>query len=70
MITTGGYGLLLWGELMRNTKSYGVVSCWQEHRMLVHAEHTFERKQKKTITSSKKVTVIDLHKRRRCGEMT
>lgn len=32
---------------MRNTKSYGVVSCWQEHKMLVKAEHTFERKQKK-----------------------
>lgn len=25
---------------MRSTKSYGVVSCWQEHQMLVHAEHT------------------------------
>lgn len=32
---------------MRNTKSYGVVSCWQEHKMLVKAEHTFEKKQDK-----------------------
>ena len=35
---------------MRSTKSYGVVSCWQEHKMLVQAEHTFERKQKKKPT--------------------
>lgn len=31
---------------MRNTKSYGVVSCWQEHKMLVKAEHTYEKRQK------------------------
>ena len=31
---------------MRSTKSYGVVSCWQEHKMLVQAEHTYERKRK------------------------
>lgn len=29
---------------MRNTKSYGVVSGWQEHQMLVHAEHTYEER--------------------------
>jgi hypothetical protein len=29
---------------MRNTKSYGVVSCWQEHKMLVKAEHTYEQR--------------------------
>lgn len=34
---------------MRSTKSYGVVSCWQEHKMLVKAEHTFERNQKKKV---------------------
>ncbi len=32
---------------MRSTKSYGVVSCWQEHKMLVKAEHTFEKKRHK-----------------------
>lgn len=31
---------------MRSTKSYGVVSCWQEHKMLVHAEHTRQREKK------------------------
>ena len=31
---------------MRNTKSYGVVSCWQEHQMLVQAEHTRQREEK------------------------
>lgn len=31
---------------MRNTKSYGVVSGWQEHQMLVHAEHTRQREAK------------------------
>ena len=31
---------------MRSTKSYGVVSCWQEHQALVKAEHTYERKHK------------------------
>lgn len=34
---------------MRSTKSYGVVSCWQEHKMLVKAEHTFERKRKDEV---------------------
>lgn len=29
---------------MRNTRSYGVVSCWQEHKMLVQAEHTYEQR--------------------------
>lgn len=32
---------------MQSTKSYGVVSGWQEHKMLVKAEHTFEKKQHK-----------------------
>lgn len=31
---------------MKTTKSYGVVSGWQEHKMLVQAEHTYERKRK------------------------
>ena len=31
---------------MRNTKQYGLVSSWQEHQMLIHAEHTYERKHK------------------------
>ena len=31
---------------MRNTKQYGLVSGWQEHQMLIHAEHTYERKHK------------------------
>lgn len=31
---------------MKHTRSYGWVSGWQEHQMLVHAEHTFERRHK------------------------
>lgn len=31
---------------MRSTKQYGLVNSWQEHQMLVHAEHTYERKHK------------------------
>ena len=31
---------------MRSTKQYGLVNSWQEHQMLVHAEHTYERKRK------------------------
>lgn len=53
---------------MRSTKSYGVVSCWQEHKMLVKAEHTFERNQKKKGKPSKNV-FAGINKRR-CGEMT
>ena len=31
---------------MRSTKQYGLVNSWQEHKMLVKAEHTYERKHK------------------------
>ncbi len=31
---------------MRSTKQYGLVNSWQEHRMLVHAEHTRQREEK------------------------
>lgn len=31
---------------MRSTKQYGLVNSWQEHQMLVHAEHTYEERQK------------------------
>ena len=31
---------------MRSTKQYGLVNSWQEHQMLVKAEHTYERKHK------------------------
>lgn len=53
---------------MRSTKSYGVVSCWQEHKMLVKAEHTFERNQKQKGKSLK--PVFNENNKRRCGEMT
>ena len=48
---------------MRNTKSYGVVSCWQEHKMLVKAEHTYERehKQKKKLTGQR-LPAFKVHK--------
>lgn len=29
---------------MRSTKQYGLVNSWQEHKMLVHAEHTYEQR--------------------------
>ena len=32
---------------MRSTKQYGLVNSWQEHQMLVKAEHTFEKRQGK-----------------------
>ena len=32
---------------MRSTKQYGLVNSWQEHRMLVHAEHTYEKRHRK-----------------------
>ena len=38
---------------MRSTKQYGLVNSWQEHKMLVKAEHTFERKQKKKPTGER-----------------
>lgn len=57
---------------MRSTKQYGLVNSWQEHRMLVHAEHTYEKlhEKKEKPTYSKDVSAINLHKKRRCGEMT
>ena len=30
---------------MRSTKQYGLVNSWQEHQMLVHAEHTYQQRQ-------------------------
>ena len=53
---------------MRSTKQYGLVNSWQEHQMLVKAEHTYERKQKEKGKSSKNV-FAGINKRR-CGEMT
>lgn len=32
---------------MRSTKQYGLVNSWQEHQMLVHAEHTYEKRHRK-----------------------
>lgn len=37
---------------MRSTKQYGLVNSWQEHQMLVKAEHTYESKQKKKTVKS------------------
>lgn len=56
---------------MRSTKQYGLVNSWQEHQMLVKAEHTYEKlhKNKKKPVCSKNVSAINL-KKRRCGEMT
>ena len=39
---------------MKSTKSYGVVSGWQEHQMLVHAEHTRQSKEKQRHTDHRK----------------
>lgn len=39
---------------MRSTKSYGVVSCWQEHKMLVHAEHTRQREEERLHKNHRK----------------
>lgn len=30
---------------MRSTKQYGLVNSWQEHQMLVKAEHTYQQRQ-------------------------
>ncbi len=30
---------------MRSTKQYGLVNSWQEHKMLVKAEHTYQKRQ-------------------------
>lgn len=57
---------------MRSTKQYGLVNSWQEHQALVKAEHTYEKLHKKDNQPaySKNVSAINLHKKRRCGEMT
>lgn len=52
---------------MRSIKSYGVVSCWQEHKMLVHAEHTRQREEKQLhknierIRNMQKINVYKVH---------
>lgn len=49
---------------MRSTKQYGLVNSWQEHKMLVQAEHTYEKlhKKDKQPAYSKNVSAINLHK--------
>jgi hypothetical protein len=62
----------LFGGIMRNTKQYGLVSSWQEHQMLVRAQHTYEKLHSKhKPTYSKSVSAFSLdNSKRRCGEMT
>ena len=48
---------------MRNTKQYGLVSSWQEHQMLIHAEHTYERKHKqKKKSTGQNLPAFKVHK--------
>ena len=58
---------------MRNTKQYGLVSSWQEHQMLIRAQHTYEKLHSKRKSAySKSVPSFILHpyiKERRCGDM-
>lgn len=57
---------------MRNTKQYGLVSGWQEHQMLIRAQHTYEKLHSKSKPAySKNVPAFSLdNAKRRCGEMT
>lgn len=56
---------------MRNTKQYGLVSSWQEHQMLIRAQHTYEKlHSKRKPAYSKRVPAFSLdNAKRRCGEM-
>ncbi len=38
---------------MRSTKQYGLVNSWQEHQMLIKAEHTYQ--QRKSNCDTKKI---------------
>ena len=62
----------LFGGIMRNTKQYGLVSSWQEHQMLIRAQHTYEKlHSKRKPAYSKSVPTFSLdNPKRRCGEMT
>ena len=57
---------------MRNTKQYGLVSSWQEHQMLIRAQHTYEKLHSKNKSAySKRVPAFSLdNAKRRCGDMT
>lgn len=57
---------------MQNTKQYGLVSSWQEHQMLIQAQHTYEKLHRKSKPAySKSVPAFSLdNPKRRCGEMT
>lgn len=57
---------------MQNTKQYGLVSSWQEHQMLIRAQHTYEKLHRKSKpVYSKSVPAFSLDNfKRRCGEMT
>ena len=48
---------------MRSMKQYGLVNSWQEHKMIVKAEHTYERKhkQKKKLTGQR-LPAFKVHK--------
>lgn len=57
---------------MQNTKQYGLVSSWQEHQILIQAQHTYEKLHRKNkLAYSKSVPAFSLdNPKRRCGEMT
>lgn len=56
---------------MRNTKQYGLVSSWQEHQMLIRAQHTYEKLHRKRKSAYSKSVAFNLdNAKRRCGEMT
>lgn len=46
---------------MRSTKQYGLVNSWQEHKMLVHAEHTRQRETRRYQIHRKETTMSKVH---------